>query len=308
VRNAGGKTSTSGAFIEDDWTLGRLVLTAGGRIDRWTITDGFFTERNPAGVPTTTRSFAGRSGWRATGRVGALYRPVEALALRAAAYTGFRLPTLNELYRPFVVFPVTTQANENLGLEALKGVEAGADLTPLAGVKLSLTLFHNRLEHAIANVTIGTNLRQRQNVDAIVANGVELSAAANLGQFSLLASYAHSDSKVHASGPSARLDGVIPAQSPRDSASATLGWDHAGFGASTTLRYVGRQYEDDLQTDILPGAVTLDATAHVPLFKRMSLVGRAENIFDKAVVTRNQAGSIDLGTPRTLWLGIKVER
>ena len=37
-----------------------------------------------------------------------------------------------------------------------------------------------------------------------------------------------------------------------------------------------------------------------------SLVLRAENLTDTDVVTRNQAGSIDLGTPRTLWAGVKV--
>ena len=33
---------------------------------------------------------------------------------------------------------------------------------------------------------------------------------------------------------------------------------------------------------------------------------RAENLFDETVVTRNQGGSIDLGTPRTLWIGVRI--
>ncbi|MCB1026425.1 MAG: TonB-dependent receptor, partial [Microthrixaceae bacterium] len=49
------------------------------------------------------------------------------------AYTGFRLPTLNELYRPFVVFPITTKANPALKPERLRGVEGGFDLTPVDG-------------------------------------------------------------------------------------------------------------------------------------------------------------------------------
>src|SRR3546814_13435035 len=51
-------------------------------------------------------------------------------SLRAAAYTGLRQPTLNELYRPFVVFPVVTQANANLENERLEGFEAGIELAP----------------------------------------------------------------------------------------------------------------------------------------------------------------------------------
>ncbi|MEG3177610.1 TonB-dependent receptor [Sphingomonas sp. RB3P16] len=305
-RTAGGKSSTAGLFTEDDWTLGRLVLTAGVRGDRWTISDGFFRESNAAGVPTTTTRYADRSGFEATGRAGALFHASDTVALRTAAYTGFRLPTLNELYRPFVVFPITTRANAALGLERLRGVEGGIDLKPMGGVTLGVTAFYNRLEGAISNVTLSPTVRQRQNVDAIVAKGIELTGRAAHGPFSLDASYAFSDSKVRASGASAALDGLIPAQSPRHSGSATLAWNRRGLGASLTARYVGRQYEDDLQTDVLPTATTVDAVLTLPVGHRVAIVGRAENLFDATVITRNAGGSVDLGTPRTLWIGMRL--
>ena len=113
------------------------------------------------GLVTQDSSYANRSDWAFSGRAGALYHVSDAVALRGAAYSGFRLPTLNELYRPFVVFPITTQANAALKPEKLKGVEGGIDLTPASGVQLSATLFYNRLDDAIANVTIATNTRQR---------------------------------------------------------------------------------------------------------------------------------------------------
>lgn len=306
-RNAGGDTSTTGLFVEDDWTIGRLILTGGLRGDRWTITDGFFREKTNAGSVTTDQRYGDRNGVEATGRAGALFRATDAVALRVAGYTGFRLPTLNELYRPFVVFPVTTQANAALGLEKLRGFEGGADLTPAKGVKIGVTAFYNRLDDAIANVTIGTNLRQRRNVDAVVAKGVEITAGVIRGPIFLDASYAFSDAHVRASGASIGLNGFVPAQSPRQAASATLGWAPAtDWSLSGTVRYVGKQYEDDLQTDILRAALTVDAVVRVPIARHVSLVGRAENIFDETVVTRNQAGSIDLGTPRTLWIGIRL--
>lgn len=307
-RTAGGNTSTVGAFVEDDWTLGRLILTAGVRGDRWTITGGFFREANAAGVVTTDTHFADRNGFETTGRAGLLFNANDAIVLRAAGYTGFRLPTLNELYRPFVVFPVTTQANAALGLEKLRGAEAGIDVKPLPGVAIGITAFYNRLDGAIANITIATNTRQRRNVDAIMAKGIEITAHAAHGPFSLDASYAFSDSKVEASGTSAGLDGFIPAQSPRHAASATLAWESTrGFGASLTARYVGDQYEDDLQTDVLPAAATVDGVVKVPLGRHIAVVARAENLFDENVITRNAAGSIDLGTPRTLWIGVRIK-
>jgi outer membrane receptor protein involved in Fe transport len=300
-RHASGRQLTTGAFVEDDWTLGRLVLTGGARIDRWTITEGRFESQ---GTLNQTILFPDRSGWEAGGRAGVLWKASDGVALRAAAYTGFRLPTLNELYRSFVVFPVTTQANAGLAPEHLRGAEAGVDLTPAPGVSLGLTAFENRLEDAIANVTVGANLRQRQNVPAIVARGVELTAGARIGDFDLSGSYAYSLSRVKA--PGSALDGLRPAQTPRHAGSATLAWlPEGGARLAATLRYVGRQYEDDLNIDSLPGALTVDGFASVPIGRGVTVIGRAENIFDKTVITRNAGGSIDLGTPRTLWIGIR---
>ena len=303
-RNAGGNSSVAGVFVEDDWTLGKLVLTGGARLDRWTLTQGFFRERNGAGVATSTEAFPDRSGTEFTGRAGLLYRPVAAIGLRAAGYTGFRLPTLNELYRPFTVFPVTTQANAGLKPERLRGVEAGMDLTPLPGLTVSGTLFYNKLADAIANVTIGANLRQRRNVDAVEAKGVEANIVWRRGAMMMSASYAYSDSKVRAPGNA--FDGLVPAQSPRHAASATIAWSpKSGPILSATLRYVGDQYEDDLQTDKLAAATTVDLVGKLPIGHDVSAVVRAENVFDAQVMTRNQAGSIDLGTPRILWIGVR---
>lgn len=306
-RHAGGEQATSGVFVEDDWTLGNIILTGGVRMDRWSIRNGFYRQVNAMTGAATASAFADRSDWEVSGRVGALYRASDAVALRGAAYSGFRLPTLNELYRPFVVFPITTQANDALTPEKLKGAEIGIDLTPAPGVTLSATTFYNRLDDAIANVTLTATTRQRRNVQAVVAKGVELTAAAALGDLRLSASYAYSHSSVRA--PGAAFDGLTPAQSPRHAASATIAYSPAqGPTLSTTLRYVAKQYEDDLQSDVLPDALTLDAIARLPLGHGVTVVARGENLFDKAVVTRNAGGSMDLGTPRTLWIGISFTR
>ena len=305
-RRAGGATSDLGLFLEDDWTLGRLVLTGGVRADRTAITDGFFLETTPSGTPAIDNRFADQTDWTVTWRGGALYRASDTLSLRAAAYSGLRLPTLNELYRPFVVFPVTTQANSELRVERLEGFEAGLDWTPAEGVAFSLTAFDNRVKDAIANVTLTPTLRQRQNLPAIEAQGLELGARITRGQFSFDGTLAWTEAKVQGSGASLALDGNRPAQTPRWAAAATLGWKPFDGGLfALTLRHVGAQYEDDLETDILPPATTLGAYAQVPLTGKLALVLRAENLTGETVVTRNSGGSIDLGSPRTFWGGLR---
>ncbi|MCB2080285.1 MAG: TonB-dependent receptor [Novosphingobium sp.] len=306
-RRAGGRNTDIGLFVEDDWTLGSLVLTGGVRADRWAVRQGFYRESDPQGVVTIDNRFADRSGWEMSLRGGAVWKASDALALRAAAYSGLRLPTLNELYRPFVVFPVTTLANEALANEKLRGFEGGVDFSPSDNVTLSVTAFHNKLKNAVANVTLDPVTRQRRNVDAIRAQGLEFGAALRFGQVSFLGSLALTDAEVQASGISAALDGMRPSQTPKIAASGTIAWQpRENWRLSATLRHVGAQFEDDLETDVLPAATTLDAYAEVPVAGPISLVLRGENLTDERILTRNQGGSIDLGVPRTIWAGIKV--
>ncbi len=302
-RRTGGTNRDLGLFIEDDWTVGPLVLTAGARADRWSMSGGKL-EQAIAGAPPRI-AYPNRSGWQGSYRGGAVFNVSKALSLRGSAYTGLRQPTLNELYRSFTVFPVVTRANAALENEKLRGFEGGLDWHPADGILLTATAFDNKVRGAIANVTIGVNLRERQNVEAVHTKGIELGAEARLGAFSLSGSYAYTDAAVEA--PGTALDGKRPAQTPRHAASATAAWrPSARTTLALTLRHIGAQFEDDLETDVLPAATTLDAYAEVPLTRVFSLVLRGENLWDEVIVTRNSGGSVDLGAPRTLWAGVKV--
>ena len=300
-RSSGGRNTDLGLFAQDDWTLGALVLTGGLRADR---------------------AMAGnRSGWEFSGRGGAVLRLDHGLALRGSAYSGIRQPTLNELYRSFTLtapgIRTNTLANPDLGNERLEGFEAGADLSAGAGLSFSFTLFDNRVRQAIANVTIGQPTvvggtlvanRKRLNVTAIHARGLEAGAELKAGAFTFSGSLALTEARVEAGGLAAQLSGRRPAQTPELAASATLGWHpRPGLAVALTLKHVGAQYEDDLETDLLPAATTLDGFVELPLRPGVSLVLRGENLTDKAVLTRNQGGSYDLGAPRTLWAGLRAQ-
>jgi outer membrane receptor protein involved in Fe transport len=322
-RAAGGRTDNEGLFAEGSWTGGDLTATLGGRVDRWSIADGFLKERVLAtGVPLTNLAFPNRSGWEPTGRGGLAWRALPGLTLRTAAYLGWRLPTLNELYRPFRVGTDATANNPLLKPERMRGAEVGLEWRPLKAAHLGITLFDNRLEDAIANVSMGTGpgsfpivgfvaaggvFSTRENLDAIHARGVELEGSLALGAWSLSGGWSWTDARVQASGLAAPLDGLRPAQTPRSSAAATLAWHgHAGLLGSLTARYVSGQYEDDLNRQILPGAVTFDAALLVPVARKLALEVRGENLADKRVYAGiSGSGIIEQATPRTLWIGFR---
>ncbi|MGZ8286527.1 MAG: TonB-dependent receptor [Allosphingosinicella sp.] len=321
-RAAGGRTETLGGFAEGAWTPGDLTLTVGGRIDRWTITGGRLRERVLAtgAVPTDT-AFRDRSGWEPTGRAGIAWRAADGLTLRSAAYLGWRLPTLNELYRPFRVGVDATAANAELAPERLQGVEAGLDWRPAPRARIGLTAFVNRLEGAIANVTLGRgpgtfpgvgfvaaggDYRQRGNLDAIEAKGIELEARYAPGAWTVAGGWSWVDSKVQASGAALALDGLRPAQTPRHSLSSTLAWAGGGARASVTARYSGAQFEDDLNRQRLPGAFTLDAAGRIRVGRGLALEVRTENVANARILAGISGDGIEeRATPRTFWIGLR---
>lgn len=328
-RNAGGRTDTLGGYVEGSWQITpALLITGGGRVDYWSIADGFRREFELApaiaGQIRSDDQFADRDGVEGTGRIGFAYDAASLLTLRGAGYLGWRLPTLNELYRPFRVGADATAANELLAPERLRGVELGLGWE-IFTLQLDATVFYNELDDAIANVTLdqGPGLfpgvgfvsgagvfRQRQNLDEVRAFGVELDAEISFGEFRLAAGYAYIDSQVSgADAAQAAINGLRPAQVPKHFANAALDWTgrSSGAGAGVTARYISNQFEDDGNARPLGDAFTLDARANYPLNDHVMVQGWVENLFDAQVVAGiSGAGVVERARPQTLWIGFSL--
>lgn len=322
-RRAGGESDTFGLFAEASFEpVEQLTLTAGARADHWSIANGFRKEVNIGGTTRSDDMFADRSGWEGTGRAGFAWQTSDALKLRGAAYLGWRLPTLNELYRPFRVGADATAANELLAPERLNGAEIGVDIES-GDFQVNVTAFANKLDNAIGNVGLGVGpanfpgvgfvaaggvYRQRQNLGAVDSKGMEFDAAYAVRDVTLRAGYAYVDAKVEASGTAAALKGLQPAQVPRHFASLGVSYDGPVYSANVNARYVGAQFEDDVNSRRLASAFTFGAGVGYRLGKRFQLELRGENLFDARVEAAiGSDGVIERATPPTIWGGISVE-
>jgi outer membrane receptor protein involved in Fe transport len=237
-------------------------------------------------------------------RLGLLVRATDAVTVRVSAYRGFRAPTLNELYRPFRVGNVETLANPDLKEETLVGAELGADLHPSAALFARLNVYRNRIDGAIGNVTLAATpqlvTRQRQNLDRVTADGVE--AEVHLRprpRWQLQGSYLYTDSRVQRTG--LRVPQVPLHQ-------GTLGITFDGPVAVLLQgRWVGEQFDDDLNQLPLRSAVVTDLTLRRPLGSRVEISLAAENLFDERVVTGRLPVEA-VGAPRRVQVGFTVRR
>ncbi len=318
----------------DQWTLGLYGeyahkadwgdLSATLRYDRWRTYNGVRAEASiedgPADFATPLREddIADRDGGVWSGRVGAAVPLTGAITMRTAAYKSWRLPTLNEYFRPFRVVNDITEANPSLTPETLYGVEIGFDYQPLNTVKGSITFFRNWLHDGVGNVTIGFGpgffdlggfvpaggvLRQRANIDRSVTDGIEIDGHIQLQSgWQLIGRYLFARSRITRFDARPELEGLRPVQTPRHSATLSARYDDdENWSASAEVRYASGQFDDDLNARRLDSILTLDAGAEVRLTEALRLTAQVENLFDAVVVSAVTADGLETLAQRRLW-------
>jgi len=319
-RVAGGSQYVAGVYGEVWRQPGDWLLTGGLRIDRWASFDGERNERDlTTGLPTLTLQQDDASGWQPTARAAARY-DLGAGFLRAAGYAGFRPPTLNELHRPFRVGNDVTEANAGLEPETLYGLEFGVGGE--GAFNWSATLFANRLEGAVTNVTIGFGpgtfpvagfipaggvLRQRQNAGDIDAWGLEAEAGYRWGEtFAVRVTGAWTQAEVDGGTDAPQLTGLRPAQTPEVAISAEAVWTPiAPLSLRATVRHEGDRFDDDLNSRKLSAATSLDLRADWTLTPSATLYLAAENLTDAAIETGQTGDGIESwDQPRTVRVGV----
>jgi outer membrane receptor protein involved in Fe transport len=266
-----------------------LSLVVGARGDRWesTASKSFFSPRASL-------------TWRAN----------DLASLQFSVARSYRTPTLNELYRGFRVGNVVTNANPLLEPERLTSIEGGV-LIGHGRASARITAFHNVLDEAISNITLSVTpaltTRERQNADQLGSSGVEIEGdlrphpRVTLSLFGAFTSAHFTDTPKQP----AIQDNRVP-QVPRY---------HMGAGAiaeaprvatfSVQARFVGSQFEDDLNTLTLENYVVVDASATRPLTRALQLFLGVENVFDVEYdVGRTPVRSI--GWPLSIRGGLRV--
>ncbi len=222
--------------------LDSLFLTLGGRVD----------DHDTFGSHNTGRGTA------------AYLIDATATRLHGSYGTGFRAPSLWELYHPLY-------GNQTLKPEKSRGWDFGVDQefwTGRAGV--DITWFDNRVQNLIQwRNNSYVNIASTRSQGAELAGHVDVTPAVRLN-----ASYTFTDSRNNTTSQ-------ILARRPKHQGSLGMAWQALDdLTVDSTVRAIGRQY-DSATGAYLGGFVTVDLAAAYRLTDWLTVQGRVENLLDK---------------------------
>ena len=243
---------TRSAYAQYDFSpIQRLTFTAGGRMDD---SDSFGTHGTY------------RFGARATA-------PGTETIFRATLGTGFRAPSISDLYYPFF-------SNPNLKPEKSVGWDAGFE-QPLLQNKLRFgaTFFHNNFDNLIQYV--GNPFFAPENVARARTFGVESFVAWQmLTNLTARASYTWTDTENLSTG--AEL-----VRRPEHSGSLNLNWQITPkLDADASAQFIGMRtdvnyYTFPASTVALPFYTKLNLALRWQVQKHLEIFARAENLTDE---------------------------
>ena len=179
-------------------------------------------------------------------------------------------------------------------------------MPPGFGTRFTTRSKTRRSRSPIVRPGTGNVSSSERDVGDINALGLEGEASENLARdLSLRQALTWTDARV-SPGPSAPLlNGKRPAQAPGAVITAGAHWQPLSpLSLDADLRWVGAQYEDDINTIKLGSALTIDVRADWAIREHLSLYGKIENALDAKVATGNTTGVINIGAPRIFEIGL----
>ena len=328
-RETGGDQTLFGLFGQSRHNLGeRLRMSLGIRLDVWRNSSGSRHILDIGdGSVLTDDAFEDRSGTRVSTNIGLVFEASETVALRGSLYGGLRVPTLNELYKPFrAAGNVANESNEALNPEKVDGAEIGVDFQPDPSVLIRLTGFWARVSDAITDVTIqeaetsgviqpcgfvaaGGVCRRRDNVGTLRSIGLETEVEVRpAGAWLLAVNHQYNPTEVTDAPGRQDLIGNEVQGSPTHRAMLRVGHiDPSTLEVVATGRYLGARFDNDLNTGEIAASFLLDIRLRRQLTSRLSAFASVQNIFDTvAEMSHDANGFIRVAAPRTLVGGLRV--
>jgi outer membrane receptor for ferrienterochelin and colicin len=306
-----------GAWVQDEWTLadGRIRLVPSVRLDHARIYDGGFFIEDGTDITDLYAPYTGAlpdNRWTALSpKLSAQYSWQAQQRVYLTTGWGFRPGNLEDMVRVGPGPGGMTLGNTALKPERIWSLEAGADLTLLAGrcpLTVSPSVYYSRGRDFIYNVNTGDSIvmngRTRpiyamKNLARVAITGAECQVQwAATPSLSVTANASYTRSEVRSgeasiSGVQTDLKGRLLTYVPRYKVASGVTWRNRAVPFSVTYVRYGRQYTNDLNTACIPSYGTVDAKAWRALGGGKAVVSlNAQNLLNKQL---NMGGELTVG-------------
>jgi outer membrane receptor protein involved in Fe transport len=321
LREAGGEQGNAGAFLSVGYVPDDATRFHGSlRGDAWWLNDGRRVERSLINGSTfRNERQKDRDGIEPSFSISASHDFNERLNAFVSAGTSFRLPTLNELHRPFRVRNDIVEANPGLDPERFFSVEGGFAWKPAESVELKASLFHHWIKDAIANVPVtdpteiseifgtipaGGSGSQRRNVEEARVAGVQAEIewfVADDVTVSLDGIW--TETKFSVSPDQPLLEGNPFPQAPDLRLSAGIDWrvlPHCTLSAG--YEYGASQFDDAMSQRRIADYTSARVGVMWKFSEHVTGSVRVENLFDEEIQTGlGSDGTVGIAGPRSFW-------
>ncbi|OQX27530.1 MAG: hypothetical protein BWK80_04850 [Desulfobacteraceae bacterium IS3] len=284
----------------------KLIVSAGGRYDRIRNCDGSGWDTKPPGIAPYNNNYDSETWENFSPKAGLVFHPDETTALRTSVGTGFRAPSLFELYKVHVRSGGRSlrYANPNLDPEKIVTWDLGAEHLFFGKLWLRLNYYQSWASDYIGSRTLKTYEKGGKtytesildNISEMDIYGVESEIEWYMTE-SLTAffRYTYNLSEITKDEEDQSLEGKYLAGDARHKYRAGITYRNPAYiNASLFLRHNKDEYSDSLNTIWVPDYLSLDLSLSKKFFDRLTLRFDIENLTGDDDVT--EEGTIYMGT------------
>lgn len=288
-------------FIQDEWTLDALVISAGLRFEDITITREEWAKSDPTRSNGLTKNLSNDTDILVPS-LGATYTVNDNITLLAGIQQG---------YAP------AAPGNADQEEEKSVNIEFGSRYN-VSGINGEIIAFYSDYDNMHGNCTAAVgcsdeNIGDQYNYGEVAVSGVEFSAGHTFNtdtvMFPVKLTYTYTDSEFKNTFDSEIWGTVEKGDAmpyvPKNQVALSMGAELSAFVVHSQLRYVSDSHADltDSGLNAINSRVVWDLAAKYRIDDNQKVYLSVDNLFDKTYIANRANGGIQPGKPRTLQLG-----
>ncbi|MDI6732688.1 MAG: TonB-dependent receptor [Planctomycetota bacterium] len=275
-------------FIHNEFKLldNHLITTLGARYDWIKSYNGKNWDTNPAPSPAYQNDFPAHQWRKFSPKLGLVYHLNNVTTLKSSVGSGFKAPSLFELYATYMRGPLLIESNPQLQPEKVLSYDAGIEQQFLDNLLGKLTLYQSNARDYIGERTISVTPPRKSrwdNITKVKIQGVESALDWQItNEFSTLFNYTYNKSKIVEYTTDPTVEDNYLANTPLNSYQFGVAYRQPElFDCQAVLNYNGKRFDNDQNTIELNSYYTFNISLVRNFGKYSRLSVDVENLFDK---------------------------